>query len=348
MGTTCAGMNEPSALREASCPFHLRAAADAGQAVLDSATLGCMAFGTPAASSSDVRVVSIPLECLDRDSCADLWLSELPVRTGTSQGVHYACNDEVLFGWTSVTDTPSAQLIDISRDVYTRIGALLAKTGFTVYLRTWNYLEDINEGSADSERYRLFVKGRFDALAGQADFERALPAATAIGTRQGGLVVCFLAGRRAAQQIENPRQVSAFRYPSIYGPRSPSFSRATLQHWRDASVLFVSGTASVVGHRTLHPGDARAQFDEILTNLRALLELAREKHFDRARAGAFAPAGFKVYVREPGDLALISELAHRSLSGAPVVILRGDICRRDLSVEIEAVYRYTTDGRRDE
>ena len=73
-------------------------------------------------------------------------------------------------------------------------------------------------------------------------------------------------------------------------------------------------------------GDAQvgAQFEEILANLRALRELTREKHFERARPGAFAPVGFKVYVREVGDLDPVSELAQRSLSGAPVVILRGE------------------------
>ena len=120
--------------------------------------------------------------------------------------------------------------------------------------------------------------------------------------------------------------------PPAIGPYSQAI--------RAGSLLFVSGTASVVGHRTLHPGDARAQFEEILTNLRALLELARERHFDRELPGSFVPEGFKVYVRDRADFALVRELAQGSLHGAPVVILRGDICRRDLSVEIEAVYRW--------
>jgi hypothetical protein len=60
--------------------------------------------------------------------------------------------------------------------------------------------------------------------------EAALPAATCIGRFDGvrRLQVYWLAAREAGLPLENPRQVSAFRYPRQYGPQSPSFSRALL------------------------------------------------------------------------------------------------------------------------
>ena len=54
----------------------------------------------------------------------------------------------------------------------------------------------------------------------------------------------------------------------------PTFSRAALADLGAGEVaLFVSGTASIVGHETQHPGDVRAQTLETLNNLRAVLAL---------------------------------------------------------------------------
>src|SRR3546814_14768858 len=75
----------------------------------------------------------------------------------------------------------------------------------------WNFLAQINVGAEDHERYRQFSAGRNRALALKPDFERALPAATAIGMLEPGLVIYFLAGKQPGLPIENPRQVSAFR-----------------------------------------------------------------------------------------------------------------------------------------
>src|SRR3546814_8116900 len=49
----------------------------------------------------------------------------------------------------------------------------------------------------------------------------------------------------------------------------PSFSRATLIGDGANARLLVSGTASVVGHESLHAGDLTAQLDETMANLDA-------------------------------------------------------------------------------
>ena len=85
------------------------------------------------------------------------------------------------------------------------------------------------------------------------------------------VVVYFLAGRVAPVFVENPRQVSAYHYPREYGTHSPVFSRAALLRQAQSLTLFISGTASIVGHRSLHLGDTAAQTRETLTNIEALL-----------------------------------------------------------------------------
>ena len=201
----------------------------------------------------------------------------------------------------------------------------------------WNYLPDINRDSHGSERYWQFNTARQQVLreCGRA-LTGSVPAASALGAASDSpLVVYFLAARTAPTFLENPRQLSAYHYPRQYGSHSPVFSRATLLRQSGGLALFISGTASIVGHRSLHVGDTAAQTRETLANIEALLAEANRV----ARSARFGLGGLacKVYVRRPADLPVIkAELAAALGAGAKVIYLQADICRQDLLVEIEA------------
>ena len=78
-------------------------------------------------------------------------------------------------------------------------------------------------------------------------------AACALGAAAGSpLVVYFLASHTAPTFIENPRQVSAYNYPAQYGPQPGVLPRRVL-HEPGGMTLFISGTASIVGHQTFTP-----------------------------------------------------------------------------------------------
>ncbi len=144
-----------------------------------------------------------------------------------------------------------------------------------------------------------------------------------------------MAGKRAATALENPRQVSAYHYPADYGPRSPTFSRAMLASLADQEILFVSGTASIVGHRTVHAGDAVAQCREVLANIGAVVEAANQVR----RSAAYAPdaLSYRVYLRHAADLAGVADVLATHLgAAADIVFVQADICRADLLLEIEA------------
>ena len=144
-------------------------------------------------------------------------------------------------------------------------------------LRIWNYLDAITLGDGDTERYRQFCVGRARGL---GDFDASgLPAATAIGRCDDDrtLQVYWLAARESGMPVENPRQVSAYRYPREYGPQSPSFARAMLPPPGSTMPLLLSGTASVVGHASLHSGALLAQLNETFANFDSLLAAARAR-----------------------------------------------------------------------
>ena len=265
------------------------------------------------------------------------------------QGIaRVASHGDWLMGTLCVDDrTLPGGLCAASRLVYDTLFELLRRHGRPHLLRLWNYVSDINgidAGHGDPmERYRQFNIGRQDAfLEAQRSAFDGSPAACALGTTQGPLTVHFLAGRQAPRAVENPRQVSAYRYPSQYGPRSPTFSRgalALLGEGREA--LFVSGTASIVGHQSLHVGDVGRQTEETLANVAAVVEAANALSALGPRAHRVEALDCTVYVRRASDLPRVREVLTQRLGAeAPAlrhaIFLRADICRADLLVEVEA------------
>ena len=294
-----------------------------------------------------VAQVSTPVLGEERE-VLELWRIGEDIRAGSHGRVRYTCSSDILFGSLSLheDDVPLApaqsgertRLYEITAQAYREIFATLAAVGHRHLLRVWNYLPEINLQTHGLERYRQFNSGRQEALiACGHPITGNVPAASALGAASGSaLVIYFLACRLAPALIENPRQVSAYHYPAQYGPRSPVFSRAAAVGEKDAATLFISGTSSIVGHRTMHTGDPAAQTRETLRNIEALLEEAgRTVLADKLPLESLA---YKVYVRDPQDLPLIrAELTAALGPAASVLYLKADICRRDLAVEIEAV-----------
>jgi hypothetical protein len=292
---------------------------------------------------ADPPVAQVRTAVLDgnADVC-EVWRCGGTVKSGQHHRVRWRSSDQLLFGCIAVAEellpgTPGSSLHAATTLAYDELCATLEALPYPHLLRVWNYLPDINRDANGTERYLQFNTARQRALRSRGRVLTGnVPAASALGAASGSpLVVYFLAGKTAPAFVENPRQVSAYHYPQQYGPDSPVFSRAALVHSGDSLALFISGTASIVGHRSTHIGDPAAQTRETLLNIEALLHEANAAadgaHFD---LGALAG---KVYVRTPAELPVIQrELAPALAAGASFIYLQADICRQDLAVEIEA------------
>lgn len=296
--------------------------------------LGAVRFGAGTHSASTAPLtIAIQLEPL-QGPAAEVWLASSPVQAGQAGIVRYAHDAHFLLALVEEDERSHGGIKPAAEAVYAAIRRFQQHSPFPHLLRMWNYLDAINEGTGDQERYRQFCVGRARGM-GDAASGR-YPAATAIGRQRKTheLQVLWLAGRDAGTAVENPRQVSAYHYPRAHGPVSPSFSRATVT--RDHTVL-ISGTASIVGHVSQHPGDALGQLEETLRNLSALTPHPRRQD------GSGRKDLFKIYVRDP---ALVQPVAARLLQVHPeseAVFLAGDICRRELLLEIECI-RGSGDG----
>ena len=321
--------------------------------VLGIASFNGAAVDTPVGLAAvPIAQVSTPVLPPATHVC-EVWRHGAPAESGNRGRVRFRRSADLLFGCIAVpegeaaaTDAASARagipaaplpLHEATRELYRQMCATLDAEEYPYLLRVWNYVPDINRDSHGTERYRQFNRARQHALqASGRPLTGRVPAASALGAAAGSpLVAYFLAARSAPTFIENPRQLSAYHYPRRYGTHSPVFSRATVMRQSESLTLFISGTASIVGHRSLHIGDAAAQTRETLTNIEVLLgeanRVARGAHFT---LGSLA---CKVYVRRPEDLPLIqAELGAALGNGARAIYLKADICRQDLLVEIEA------------
>ncbi|MDB6060296.1 MAG: hypothetical protein JWM78_399 [Verrucomicrobiaceae bacterium] len=312
-------------------------------ALLDSSRddrLGTIAFG--ASSFNDVAAITIETIAIpSQNNFFEVWRTDKKTTSGQFEALNYRHDDDVLFGSITlaetdfVTDATSTALQKATASAYRQIFELLARLSFRHLWRVWNFIPQINLHSDGIERYRQFNIERSAAFdnSGRAT-EGNVPAASAVGAN-GSLSIYFLAGRNAPIAIENPRQLSAYRYPSEYGPRSPIFSRASLIELDEQEIVFISGTASIVGHRTLHVGDVMAQTEELLLNIDAVLD-ETNKSTQRTRFTR-ADLFYRVYLRDADDFSRVQAILRGWLGTAPrAVYLQADICRADLMVEIEA------------
>jgi chorismate lyase / 3-hydroxybenzoate synthase len=299
----------------------------------------------PEAALPEIPVAEVNTPVLgDAGALCEVWRTQHLVESGLRGRVRFTRTTDMLFGCIAVPEESAPGPFDsatplhrATEQAYREALGTLDALGYPHLIRVWNYVSEINRDSHGTERYRQFNSARQAALlAAGRPVTGNVSAACALGAAAGSpLVVYFLASRKAPTFIENPRQVSAYHYPAQYGVRSPVFSRATVLHEPDGMTLFISGTASIVGHRSIHVGDTAAQTRETLTNIEALLEEAnRVTGSNEFKLDTLA---CKVYVRHPSDLPVIQNELRIALGPeARAVYLQADICRRDLSVEIEA------------
>ncbi len=306
--------------------------------------LAVFGFGDAAPPAlDDPRYLHVPLQP-HGDAPCEAWRVGGTVRRGRDGDIAWSSDGALSFGAIEVderafacADDPTG-IVGASAHAYARMLAFVGASATPHLLRVWNYLDAITVGNGDQERYRQFCIGRARGL-GAFDASR-LPAATAIGRCDAARVlqVYWLAAAAPGTPVENPRQVSAWRYPREYGPQPPAFARAMLPPTDSRMPLLLSGTASVVGHATMHAGALLAQLGETFANFEALLGAARARQ--PQLPPEFGPGTrLKVYVRDREDMDAVAEALQARVGGrVPHFLLHAAICRRDLAVEIDGVH----------
>jgi chorismate lyase/3-hydroxybenzoate synthase len=207
-------------------------------------------------------------------------------------------------------------------------------------VRMWNHIPGIHDPlDSACDRYMHFNAGRFAAMCewfdGAANIPKFVPAASGVGHDGQDLIVHALAMSEPGTPVENPQQVPAFRYSKRYGPLPPCFARAT-RISQPQPALLIAGTAAITGELSRHIGDLRRQFELTIENLRILI---RSGGCAQTVADPLARMEqVRVYVLRSDDFAVVAKLARDVFAPtARLELVRADLCRADLLVEIEGM-----------
>jgi chorismate lyase/3-hydroxybenzoate synthase len=301
--------------------------------------LAVFQFGCSPLDSTDSRHVPVALKQLGGPALTEVWRCDGPIKTGRWDQLRFAQGEQLTMGHIALDLRETGDMRESSRLAYDMLQSYLQQSPHQWPLKIWNYIPGINSGRGDDELYRQFCLGRADAVLIDPGDRPPLPAATAIGSPsdEPALQVYFLAAALPGLDVENPRQVSAWRYPRQYGPKSPLFSRGTILKLNGSQQFLISGTASVVGHLTHHENQVANQLSESLRNIKSLLEEGHRLTGD-SQAQLDNHGLLKIYVRNADDLELIRQtLEAEAPTDLARIYLKGDICRENLLTEIDGI-----------
>jgi enamine deaminase RidA (YjgF/YER057c/UK114 family) len=228
-----------------------------------------------------------------------------------------------------------------------------AGAGFEQVVRTWFYLGNITEPDADTQRYKEMNRARsdfyrdiqFGCLLAQPPIPHGIyPASTGIGMAGNGLVGGCMTVQTQRKDVfllplENPQQTPAYAYHPRHSPLSPKFSRAVALILGDYVTSWISGTASIVGSESRHPGDIEKQTEQTIDNIERLVapENFAFHGVNGAGAGLHDLAKIRVYLKREKDFPICKAICERRFGQVPAIYAVADICRPELLVEIEGV-----------
>lgn len=223
-------------------------------------------------------------------------------------------------------------------DVFTE-----AKFPINSIVRQWNYIENILGFDGDKQRYQEFNDVR-SGVYGNTFNKKGYPAATGIGMNQGGVLIEFLAiksHKLITKPINNPGQIAAHHYSEevLIGDEcilktTPKFERARFLEIFGRKLIFISGTASIIGEKTVGVDDATIQTEVTIQNIKKLYssEILEELDCENTYP-KYSHA--RVYIKNRKDYSAIRKTVKSHFGNLPVVYIIADICRKDLLVEIE-------------
>jgi hypothetical protein len=290
-----------------------------------------------ALSSEGAAALPVGLPVLGGEAIEVIFSSAVPAVLAGECALYHT--DDWL--WGSATAEAGRDLDAVAQNLYR---AILRAVRGRHLCRVWNYVPGVNQPMPGYlDRYHAFCHGR--SLAFEEEFGRTfqprLSAASAVGTDSERLSVVFVASTQSPRHCENPHQTPAYEYPPTFGPRTPSFARATVVPGARQNDVFISGTSAILGHTTIALGDTLAQLACTLDNLRTISQvcgLGAALGADRS-----GTRHLKVYLRHADDYPAVAAALETQLlrPGDHVSFLRADICRAELNVEIEVTVRGT-------
>lgn len=252
-------------------------------------------------------------------------------------------SSKVLIGNVQSSSNQSCNLN--TKSVFEELMHIFNRSEFPInsIVRQWNYIEDILGFDGQEQRYQAFNNAR-SAVYGSMFNENGYPAATGIGMNRGGIIIEFIAvlsNELKSLPINNPTQIAAHTYSKnvLAGEEcvlktTPKFERARYLELFGKKLIFISGTASIIGEKTVGIGDPAEQTEITINNIK---QLYSAEILEKLTVETLNPkyGHARVYIKNRKDFPAIKKTFKSHFGKLPVVYIIADICRNDLLVEIE-------------
>lgn len=245
---------------------------------------------------------------------------------------------------------------EMSRATFEVLDTILKRESmeYSDIVRQWNYIGKITLEVENRQNYQVFNDVR-SVYYSDVEWSRGYPAATGIGMVSSGVLIELNAIQSSEVidlvTISNPRQIDAHKYSggvlvgdaieAVKSRTSPKFERAKGVVSNSGGVVYISGTASIIGEETVGLGDVVEQTAITMRNIELLIEEASQPELSTYNAyGSGELSKLRVYVKYSSDDAKVREYMTQNWDHIPFVIVCADVCRDNLLVEIEGEYRY--------
>jgi enamine deaminase RidA (YjgF/YER057c/UK114 family) len=143
----------------------------------------------------------------------------------------------------------------------------------------------------------------------------------------------------------NPGQIDAHKYSEVVlegnslEKCTPKFERAKLVTIGSRNYVYVSGTASILGEKTVHAGDVEKQTLTTIENIKRLFSKENQEELGlKFDVSEIQFSHLRVYVKNMEDVPAVKKICDAELNCKSSLFLESDVCREDLLVEIEGVF----------
>ncbi len=220
-------------------------------------------------------------------------------------------------------------------------------------VRQWNYIENITDNEGEHQRYQLFNNARSKFYA-STQWIYGYPAATGIGTQSGGIMVELDAvvsksdSKLEIISINNTLQIAAHDYSKnvLVGEttttNTPKFERAKYVCCREHETIFISGTASIRGEKTVYHHDVKMQTQITIENIVHLLSKETFEQYGVKTDNKPKIGLLRVYVKNHKNFEIVQQTVEELLPNIAVLYVQSDVCRPELLVEIEAIANFVS------
>ena len=227
----------------------------------------------------------------------------------------------------------------------------LEEFSFDHLIRQWNYIPEILKTHPENGRlyqnYQLFNDIR-QYYYGIYKRNSIYPAATGIGMDCGPVTIDFIAVKQNENTLiaglSNPNQINAFSYGQdvLVGSamnenenkKAPLFERAKYIGAKENALVFISGTASITGEKTIGLDDIKEQTQVTIKNISDLTSGDNIQSVG-TKISKKDYTYLRVYVKQEDDFDSVRKICKEKYGDMPILFIKADICRDNLLVEIE-------------